>query len=159
PLPAWDLVDLQRLFAFHDDVVRGLGRPQWAFPIEGHSLPVLTSRGCPYRCIHCSSNPTSRREGRLVAPKTQRRYSAEDLGRLFADLKGRGARRLHLLDELVNVNERHFDAVLDLLGEHDLAFEVPNGVRADYLLPRHLEAMKGRLTTLSVSAESGVQRV
>jgi MoaA/NifB/PqqE/SkfB family radical SAM enzyme len=32
-------------------------------------------------------------------------------------------------------------------------------VRADYVLPRHLGAMKGNLTTLSVSAESGVQRV
>ena len=159
PLPAWDLVDLPRYFAFHDDVVRGLGRPRWAFPIDGKSLPALTSRGCPYRCIHCSSNPTSRREGILVAAKTQRRYSAAYLDRLFGDLKRRGAERVHLLDELVNVNERHFDAVLELLGRHDLAFEVPNGMRADYLLPEHLAAMKGRVTTLSVSAESGVQRV
>src|SRR5262249_58751384 len=63
------------------------------------------------------------------------------------------------LDELVTVRERHFDAVVELLGKHDLAFEVPNGMRADYLLPKHLSAMKGRVTTLSVSAESGVQRV
>jgi MoaA/NifB/PqqE/SkfB family radical SAM enzyme len=159
PLPAWDLVDLPRYFAFHEAVVRGLGRPRWAFPIDGASLPALTSRGCPYRCIHCSSNPTSRRDGRLVGPKTQRRYSAEYLDRLFSDLKRRGARRVHLLDELLNVNERHFEAVLDLLGKHDLAFEVPNGVRADYLLPEHFAAMMGRVTTLSVSAESGVQRV
>ena len=32
-------------------------------------------------------------------------------------------------------------------------------MRADYVLPRHLAAMRGRLTTLSVSAESGVQQV
>jgi MoaA/NifB/PqqE/SkfB family radical SAM enzyme len=159
PLPAWDLVDLPRYFAFQDAVVRGLGRPSWAFPIDGHSVPALTTRGCPYRCIHCSSNPTSRRDGDLVATKTQRRYGPEYLDRLFADLKRRGARRVHLLDELLNVNERHFEAVLSLLGKHDLAFEVPNGVRADYLLPEHFAAMKGRLTTLSVSAESGVQRV
>jgi MoaA/NifB/PqqE/SkfB family radical SAM enzyme len=159
PLPAWDLVDLDRYFHFHEEVVRGLGRPSWAFPIDGRSLPALTSRGCPYRCVHCSSNPTSRREGRLVAPKTQRRYSAEYLDRLFADLKGRGAARVHLLDELVNVNERHFDAVMALLARHDLRFEVPNGMRADYILEGHFDTMKGRMTTLSVSAESGVQRV
>jgi MoaA/NifB/PqqE/SkfB family radical SAM enzyme len=159
PLPAWDLVDVPRYFAFHAAVVRGLGRPSWAFPIDGASLPALTSRGCPYRCIHCSSNPTSRREGRLVAAKTQRRYSPEYLDRLFGELRRHGARRVHLLDELINVSERHFDAVLDLLGKHDLAFEVPNGMRADYLLPQHFAAMKGRVTTLSVSAESGVQRV
>lgn len=159
PLPAWDLVDMGAYFRFHEDVVRGLGRPRWAFPIDGGSAPVLTSRGCPYRCVHCSSNPTSRRDGELVAPKTQRRYSPAYLDRLLAALVARGVRRVHLLDELVNVNERHFDAVLDLLARHDLAFEIPNGVRADYVLPRHFEQLKGRVTTLSVSAESGVQRV
>ncbi|APR79799.1 Radical SAM domain heme biosynthesis protein [Minicystis rosea] len=159
PLPAWDLVDLDRYFHFHGEVVRGLGRPSWAFPIDGRSVPVLTTRGCPYRCVHCSSNPTSRRDGRLIAPKTQRRYSAGYLDRLFADLAQRGAARLHFLDELVNVNEAHFDAVMDLVEKHDLRFEVPNGMRADYILPAHFATMKGRMTTLSVSAESGVQRV
>ncbi len=159
PLPAWDLVDMPAYFAFHSAVVEGLGRPSWAFPIDGSSAPVLTSRGCPYRCVHCSSNPTSRTNGNLDKPKTQRRYSAAYLDRLFGLLRERGVRRVHLLDELVNVNEKHFDAVVELLEKHDLAFEIPNGVRADYVLERHIRAMKGRMTTLSVSAESGVQRV
>ncbi|MDI1477050.1 radical SAM protein [Polyangium sp. y55x31] len=159
PLPAWDLVDLPAYFAFHEATIRGLGRPHWAFPIDGRSAPILTSRGCPYRCVHCSSNPTARKDGELVRPKTQRRYGPAYLDRLLGDLAARGVRRVHLLDELVNVNERHFDAVLELLEKHDLRFEIPNGVRADYVLPRHVEAMKGRMTTLSVSAESGVQRV
>jgi MoaA/NifB/PqqE/SkfB family radical SAM enzyme len=159
PLPAWDLVDLPAYFRFHEDVVRLLGRPSWSFPIDQKSAPILTSRGCPYRCVHCSSNPSSRRDGELIAPKTQRRYSPAYLDRLLGSLADRGVRRVHLLDELVNVNERHFDAVLDLLDRHSLAYEIPNGMRADYVLPRHLELMKGRLTTLSVSAESGVQRV
>ncbi|MBK9261457.1 MAG: radical SAM protein [Polyangiaceae bacterium] len=159
PLPAWDLVDMPAYFAFHEAVVQGLGRPAWAFPIGGASAPVLTSRGCPYRCVHCSSNPTSRTDGDLDKPKTQRRYSAAYLDKLFGMLRERGVRRVHLLDELVNVNERHFDAVVELLEKHDLSFEIPNGVRADYVLDRHIAAMKGRMTTLSVSAESGVQRV
>ncbi len=159
PLPAWDLVDLDAYFAFQERVASHLGRPSWAFPITGRSVPALTSRGCPYRCVHCSSNPSSRRDGVQIAPKTQRRCSAEYLDRLFGDLVARGARRVHLLDELVNVNEAHFDAVMDLLQKHGLLFEIPNGVRADYVQDRHLERMRGRLTTLSVSAESGVQRV
>ncbi len=159
PLPAWDLVDLEAYFRFHEAVIAGLGRPSWAFPIAGQCAPVLTSRGCPYRCVHCSSNPTSRRDGKLVAPKTQRRYSPAYLDRLFADLRARGVRRVHLIDELVNVNERHFDAVMELLEKHDLGFEIPNGMRADYILPAHFETMRKRMTTLSVSAESGVQRV
>lgn len=159
PLPAWDLVDLPAYFRFHERVTARLGRPSWAFPITEHSAPVLTSRGCPYRCVHCSSNPSTRREGVQIAPKTQRRHSPAHLDRLFGDLAARGVRRVHLLDELVNVNEAHFDAVLDLLRKHRLSFEIPNGLRADYVLPGHLERMRGNLTTLSVSAESGVQSV
>jgi MoaA/NifB/PqqE/SkfB family radical SAM enzyme len=64
-----------------------------------------------------------------------------------------------VLDELVNVNERHFDGLLDLIEALDLRFDVPNGMRADYLSRSHLARMRGRVTTVSVSAESGVQRV
>lgn len=155
PLPAWDLVDVEAYFTFHSSVVAELGRPSWAFPIDERSLPLLSTRGCPFRCAHCSSNP-GRAEG---APKRQRRYSPEYVARHLDLLRSLGARRVHLLDELANVNERHFDALLELLAERELRFEIPNGVRADYVLPRHLEAMRGRLSTLSVSAESGVQRV
>lgn len=159
PLPAWDLVDVGAYFALHDAIVAGLGRPAWAFPIDGATMPLVTTRGCPYRCVHCSSNPGTRVDGRQVAPKTQRRHALADLDALLTKLRAHGARRVHVLDELVNVNEAHFDGVLELLSRHGLAFEVPNGMRADYVLPRHLRAMRGRLTTLSVSAESGSARV
>ncbi len=155
PLPAWDLVDLDAYFRFHASVASELGRPSWAFPIDQRSVPMLSTRGCPFRCAHCSSN-AGLPEGE---PKRQRRYSPEYVARHLDLLVKLGARRVHLLDELANVNERHFDALLEMLEARDLLFEIPNGVRADYVLPRHLDAMRGRLTTLSVSAESGVQRV
>ncbi len=155
PLPAWDLTDPAAYWRFHESVMVGLGRPEWAFPIDRRSMPMLSTRGCPFRCAHCSSNAG------LPAgtPKNQRRHSVEYLGRYLDMLKALGAERVHLLDELANVNERHFDRLLEMLEERQLAFEIPNGVRADYVLEKHLRAMKGRLTTLSVSAESGVQRV
>lgn len=155
PLPAWDLIDLQAYWALHENVVSQLGRPHWAFPIDGHSLPILSTRGCPFRCSHCSSNP-GRAKG---APKIQRRYSRAYLERAIGNLAAHGARRVHILDELANVNEAHFDSLLEVLERFDLKFEIPNGLRADYVEPRHLQAMRGRLTTLSVSAESGDARV
>ena len=155
PLPAWDAVDLPAYWRFHARVVAGLGRAAWAFPIDGRTLPVVTSRGCPFRCVHCSSNPGTP-EG---APKTQRRLSPARMDAALAALARHGAARLYVLDELLNVHERHFDAFLELALRLGLRFEIPNGMRADYLEPRHLAAMKGRITTVSVSAESGVQRV
>jgi MoaA/NifB/PqqE/SkfB family radical SAM enzyme len=155
-LPAWNLVDLTAHDRFRARVVERLGRGRWAFPIDGRTLPLLTSRGCPFRCAHCSSNP-GRAEG---APKTQRRLSTERMRALLGVLVKRyGATRLEVLDELLNVNERHFDAFLDEVASLGVMFDVPNGMRADYLEPRHLQAMRGRVTTVSVSAESGVQRV
>jgi MoaA/NifB/PqqE/SkfB family radical SAM enzyme len=156
PLPAWDLVDLGAHDRFRTRVVDNLGRGPWAFPIKGRTLPFVTTRGCPFRCAHCSSNP-----GRAPdEPKTQRRLSParmrEQMGAL---VRVHGATRLEVLDELLNVNAGHFDEFLKTACDLDVAFDVPNGMRADYLAPRHFQAMRGRVTTVSVSAESGVQRV
>ncbi len=157
PLPAWDLVDLDKRDQFLDRVIQNLGRGPWAFPADGRTLPMLTSRGCPFRCAHCSSNPG--RES-LEAPKTQRRYSAEYLDRHIAELTDtHGATRINFLDEMVNVTRGHLDGVLSAVVRHDLKLDFPNGMRADYLEQQHIDAMAGRVNTLSVSAESGVQNV
>ncbi len=156
PPPAWERVDLLAHDRFCARVVEKLGRGPWAFPIDGRTLPMITSRGCPFTCAHCSSNP-----GRAAgAPKTQRRLSPEKLREQLRALARRHrATRIEVLDELINVNERHFDTFLDEVESLNLAFDIPNGMRADYLEPRHFAKMKGRVTTVSVSAESGVQRV
>lgn len=156
PFPAWDLVDLDAYDRFQDRFVAELGRGRWAFPIDGRTIPLVTTRGCPFRCIHCSSNP----DVEPGQPKTQRRYSPERLRAYVRQLvEEHGATRLEALDELINVNERHFDTFLDEVERLDVRFDVPNGMRADYLEPRHLAAMHGRVETVSVSAESGAQDV
>ena len=155
PPPAWHRVDLDAYAAFHASVVRGLQRGSWAFPLTGRVLPLLTTRGCPFTCLHCSSNPDTPHG----QPKRQRRRSPDNLSALLAHHKALGATTVHVLDELVNVHEAHFDHLLAELTRLDLRVEIPNGMRADYLEPRHLAALAGRTTTVSVSAESGVQRV
>jgi MoaA/NifB/PqqE/SkfB family radical SAM enzyme len=156
PPPAWNRIDLEAHDRFRARVVEHLGRGRWAFPIDGRTLPLTTSRGCPFVCVHCSSNP-DRRPGE---PKTQRRLGEARLRTLVnALVREQGATRLAVLDELVNVSRRHFDALLEAVEEADVSFDVPNGMRADYLERRHFARMHGRVTTVSVSAESGSQRV
>jgi MoaA/NifB/PqqE/SkfB family radical SAM enzyme len=156
PFPAWHRIDLDAYFRFHARVVANLGRGDWPFPIDGRTLPMVTSRGCPFVCVHCSSNP-----GRAPGePKTQRRYSPDRLRAYLRMLaRDHGATRVEVLDELINVNERHFDTFLDEVAALGLKFDCPNGMRADYLEPEHLRKMRGLVKTVSVSAESGVQRV
>ena len=155
PLPAWDRVALSHRDEFCAAVVEHLGRGAWAFPIDGRSLPMVTSRGCPFTCVHCSSNP-DRLPGEA---KTQRRLGPERLRQALEQLSQRGADRFVVLDELVNVNERHFDTLLEQVERLDAKLDIPNGMRADYLHPRHFARMNGRVTTVSVSAESGSTRV
>jgi MoaA/NifB/PqqE/SkfB family radical SAM enzyme len=155
PLPAWDLVDLPARDRFMHAVIAGLDR-RWSFPIDGRALPMVTSRGCPFGCAHCSSNP----DRRVGAPKSQRRLSAARLREHFDALAHvHGASRVHALDEMINVHPRHLGAVLDAVEAAGVALEVPNGMRADCLAPGDLVRLLGRITTLSVSAESGSQRV
>ncbi len=154
-LPAWHLVDLDAHDRFRARVIASSGRPEWQFPIDGRTLPAITSRGCPFRCAHCSSNP-----GLAPGePTTQRRHGEAGVARLLGARRDAGATRVAILDELVNVSARHFDAVLERVEALDLRLEVPNGFRADYLARTHLERMRGRVATVSVSAESGSQRV
>ncbi len=153
PLPAWDLVDLPAYWRFHARFDAKIGRPRGAFPLGHRTLPLITSRGCPFTCIHCSSNPDR------DAPKVQRRFGAETLRARIAQLADLGADTAYILDELVNVNASHFERVLDALADQNLRFEVPNGFRADFLHERHFARMRGRVTTVSVSAESGSPRV
>ena len=155
PAPAWDRVDLQHHDRFRRAVIAAMPGRRWAFPIDGRTLPLITSRGCPYRCAHCSSNP----DVTPGEPKTQRRRPPERVTSDIAALHALGTTRVFVLDELVNVNAGHFDHVLDTMEDLDLAFEIPNGMRADHLLRGHLARMHGRVTTVSVSAESGSPRV
>jgi radical SAM superfamily enzyme YgiQ (UPF0313 family) len=45
PWPAWDLVDVEGYNEY--DLVTGLA--------AGKTIPILATRGCPYRCTYCSS--------------------------------------------------------------------------------------------------------
>ena len=152
-LPAWDLVDREAYWRFHRRFEGRLGRAPGAFPLGARTLPLVTTRGCPFTCIHCSSNPDRDQ------PKIQRRLPLAAMRELLEALKAWGADTLYVLDELINVRREHFDAFLELVDELDFRFEVPNGFRADYLEPRHFGRMRGRVTTISVSAESGSERV
>ncbi len=156
PIPAWDLIDLDLYFSFHQRVVEEIGRGSWAFPIDGRTVPAISSRGCPFDCLHCSANPGRQEDDR----PGQRRYSPAAL-RAYLEELVRVCRptRIALLDELANASRPHFDALLEILIDLDLHFEIPNGLRADRLEARDFQRMQGRVTTVSVSAESGSQRV
>ena len=113
----------------------------------------VTSIGCPHRCIFCTSNPGWRQTGRKLyqpIPLTRLQHWAFLLRTAFA------ARKLIVLDEMVNVRP-DFEAMLRTFNELDFTYDFPNGVRADHLSREAIALMNGRVSMLSISAESATQ--
>ena len=126
---------------------------QNTFAIGSGTRSFLTSMGCPHRCIFCTSNPGWRRTGRKL-------YYPIPLARLkhwaFLLRNVCGARKLIVLDEMVNVRP-DFEALLRVFNDLDLTYDFPNGVRADHLSREAVGLMRGRVSMLSISAESASQ--
>lgn len=156
PLPAYDLVHMPHFQAFLGRVARANHKHE-LFDCTPPLIAIKTSRGCVYSCNFCTSNPWQRDglEGRAY-----RMYGAEALSDHLAALQTRfGVRRVVVLDELVNVNTRHLDALLDALEAHDMRADFPNGMRADRLTEAQVKRLAKRTAKLSVSAESATERV
>jgi MoaA/NifB/PqqE/SkfB family radical SAM enzyme len=155
PFPAFDLIDLDAYDRFLESCFNGNLRVP-LFELRGRALPLLLSRGCPFRCVFCTSNP-----GRAVdKPKHQRRMATararELIRHLAVDL---GARTIVLLDDLPNLDDDAFTAVLAQVAGLGVRIEMPNGLRADRLRREHLAQLRGHTSLVSISAESGSQRV
>jgi MoaA/NifB/PqqE/SkfB family radical SAM enzyme len=131
----------------------GDGKWQNTFGIDSGTRSFLASIGCPHRCIFCTSNPGWRRTGRKL-------YKPIPLARLkhwaFLLRSAFGARKLIVLDEMVNVRT-DFEQLLRAFNDLDLLYDFPNGMRADHLSREAVALMQGRVSMLSISAESATQ--
>jgi len=144
PFPAYHLFEMQRYSNLQPTLDE----------IEGPSYPLLSSRGCPYRCNYCSQ----------ILPRGWRARSPESVVSEWRWLVNElGAAEIGVLDDSFNIDRQR---VLDIC--HQLIFEdlnhVPwimiNGIRANLvdeeLLGRMREA--GCIRT-AFGVESGNQRI
>lgn len=144
PRPAYHLLSMERYTNLQPtlDHVRGL------------SLPIMTSRGCPYRCSYCAQ----------ILERRWRMRSPEDVVRewqwLVEDL---GAAEIGVLDDSFNIDRQRVLDICDLLIEKKLT-DVPwimiNGVRANLVDEELLARMKaaGCIRT-AFGVESGNQEI
>ncbi len=148
PPPAWHLIDVERFF----DTQRTLASQDFIHEYHGRGalLPVLSSRGCPYRCRFCAA-PPGRRYRSIPAAQFETHLDA---------LVAAGADTLFFLDDVMNLERERFRAVLDALAERGLAWTAVNGLRADRLTARDVRRFQSSGGFgLKVSAESGDPRV
>jgi MoaA/NifB/PqqE/SkfB family radical SAM enzyme len=152
PLYLLDGIDLPNFDRFLDRCFAD-GSWQNTFGIGPGTRSFVSSMGCPHRCIFCTSNPGWRQSGRKL-------YQPIPLPRLrdwaFLLRTAFGANKLIVLDEMVNVRP-DFTALLRVFNDLDFTYDFPNGMRADHLGREDVELMQGRVSMLSISAESAAQ--
>jgi radical SAM superfamily enzyme YgiQ (UPF0313 family) len=144
PLPAWHLFKLDRYTNLQPTMDQ----------VGGPSLPILTSRGCPYRCSYCSQ----------IGPRLWRARSVDSVVAEWRWLvQEQGAAEIGVLDDSFNINRKR---VLDICGRlvdeglNHVPWIMINGIRANLADAELLGAMK-RAGCLRVAfgVESGNQAI
>jgi len=142
--PAWHLFKLERYTNLQPTVDQ----------VDGLSLPILTSRGCPYRCSYCSQ----------IGPRRWRARSVESVVAewrwLVQEVR---AAEIGVLDDSFNIDrERVLDICDRLVQEHlsHVPWIMINGIRANLADEEVLGAMKraGCIRT-AFGVESGNQAI
>ncbi len=124
PRIPWHLAGLERYWRHPSMTVKGAHR----------YMPLLSSRGCPYRCAYCHN----------VFGKRFRARSAADLfDEVLRAHAVWGIRDFEIIDDAFNIDRKRVHAFCRLVIDsgRDLAFSLPNGVRGDILEPGTLEIL------------------
>ncbi|UCG16726.1 MAG: B12-binding domain-containing radical SAM protein [Phycisphaerales bacterium] len=121
------------------------------FPI----CPIITTRGCPFRCRFCAAP--------LLAGRTVRRHSIGYVRNLIALLYHRyNIREFHILDDNFTVDIGYAKSVMREIIHMglDISLAMPNGIRMDCVDDELLELMKAAgVYIVSVAVESGSDHI
>ncbi len=112
----WDLVPLAR---YWDE-----GLPQNPFAKSRKAILYETSRGCPERCIFCS---TAQFFGKRFRPKSAKRVVSE----IAAAVKEYGVEEVQFSDDNIALQLQRFQDICDGLADLHIHLCLPNGIRLD----------------------------
>ncbi len=146
PLPAFDLLDMDRYFCAQADAIRH--ELVHEYHVVERQLPLMTSRSCPYRCNFCTNQ---------VLGLPWRSHSVDYVRDAVCTLRDRYAvDRFLVLDDNINVDEGRFRELVLALAAERVPWDAVNGYRADHLDREMVRAIKAAGNTkITVSAESG----
>ncbi len=146
PHPAWDIIDI-------DSYNNSRIRPTNYFRKKSRSVPLFSSRGCPYQCAYCHK----------MFGKTLRVRSAENFFSEIADLyENHGVRELHILDDAFNLAKERMRKICQLIIDNRMSLSIgfPNGLRGDQLDFDDIDLLKQAGTYfIRYAVETGSRRI
>ena len=145
PFPAYHLVDMEKYLNPQKYCYRSTN-----FMRE---ISMITSRGCPYKCIFCSIH--------LHMGRKWRSHSAEYIIKHIEHvINNYRIEHIHFEDDNLTVDMKRFETILDYLIEKNINFywDTPNGIRVNGLSIDILQKMKKTgCVHLIIGIESGNQ--
>ena len=144
PYPAWHLFKLDRYTNLQPTVDE----------VDGPSLPILTSRDCPYACTYCAQ----------LGPRRWRARSVDSVVDEWRWLvREQGAAEVGVLDDSFNIDRQRVLAICQRLvdeGLHHIPWIMINGIRANLADEEVLGAMKrAGCIRAAFGVESGNQEI
>ena len=140
PFPAWDLLPSSKKYNF----------PHRKTPY----YPIMTTRGCPYDCIHCT---------KVVHGYKYRKRSIKNvIGELEYLKKNFGTKEIFIIDDNFNHDITRAEKICDEMIARDFNFLIKfsNGIRADRITPRLGRKLKAAGTYFAaLGIESGNQEI
>ncbi len=143
--PAWNAMDPRS----YPDLVQGAFYK--VFPVG----PIITSRGCPYRCTFCANKI-------LMGKKMRFRSIEKVVDEIEHLIMNYNVKEIHILDDNFTVNKKRVLAFCQRIRERKIEtnFAFPNGIRLDSLDQEMLIALKEiGVYSITVGIESGSQRI
>ncbi|MBA4368651.1 MAG: hypothetical protein C0403_13550 [Desulfobacterium sp.] len=145
PLPAWDLLPLENYWRTRMN----------HSPFKGKFIPMITSRGCPFKCSFCTTPLTSRGKWRAFS---------ED--RVVKEIKELhtvyGVEDIAIQDDNFSANPGRAIRICQMIKEQGIRvrLSLPSGVRTETLTPHTLDVFRqGGVSYLSLSPESGSKKI
>jgi anaerobic magnesium-protoporphyrin IX monomethyl ester cyclase len=145
PFPAWDLVPIEAYSGMYNMNGLPLLMPPY--------VPLITSRGCPYRCSFCHN---------LFGRKFRARTPGNVLDEMELLYDRFGVREFHIVDDIFNFDEERMEEICRGIIRRGLkvAIAFPNGIRGDIFTRDQLRLLrKAGCYCMCLSLESASPRI
>ncbi|MBF0543333.1 MAG: cobalamin-dependent protein [Candidatus Riflebacteria bacterium] len=145
PFPAWDLIDMEKYIV--------IGIPYAPFARRDRVSHVMTSRGCPFNCVFCS---TVNFWGRKFRARSVKNIIQE----IDVLVNKYGINEIQFMDDNMTIDRNRAMELFSCLKRYNLVWCTPHGIMAKTLDKEMIELMADSgAYQLAIGIESASRRV